>query len=131
MLLQVNAFGEHVEPGECKMKEEVMLVQNTPQTPSLVTSDTFTCVIAISLISVIQAVVDAVAVVGLGYTAPFIALEGVSRAIGKWRDRVVLDAGLVLELHAIGAATHSAVRGGEAEVAAPSVWHPVAVTFDR
>lgn len=77
----------------------------------------------------IQAVVDAVTAVGVRCAVPFIAFKGVSSAIWKRHDRVVLDAvHLVVKLHAIWAATHSTRSwGGEAKVAASPIGHPVAV----
>lgn len=78
----------------------------------------------------IHAVVEAVAAVGVRYTVPFIAFKGVSSAIWKRNDRVILDAVplIVLKLHAIWTATHSTRSwGGEAKVAALSIGPPVAV----
>lgn len=77
----------------------------------------------------IQAVVEAVTAVRVGYTAAFIAFKGVSSAIRRRHNRVVLDAvPTALKLHAIRAATHSTRSwGGEAKVAALSIGHPVAV----
>lgn len=81
----------------------------------------------------IEAVIDAVAEVGVGFTASFIAFKGVSYAIWGRHDRVVLDAvpPIGLKLHAIWAATHSTrCWDGETKVAALSIGQPVAVAFN-
>lgn len=88
-----------------------------------------TCVSAVGLVRLIDAVRVAVTAEGVGPTAPFVALEGVAATVvvgrgdGVVRDTVPL---IGLELHAVRAPAHSIEgRGREAEVTAEPVGHRV------
>lgn len=136
LLLQVNAFGEQVAPGEGVHKGGSDINPVAPVSYLLNTDvfKTFTCVSAIGLIGLVHTINDAVAAVGVGSAASFVTLKSVSGTVCKWRNRVILDTvpRVVLKFHAVRAATHS--FGGwdrETEVAAVSVGRPVALAAEH
>jgi hypothetical protein len=98
-------------------------------------SSATTCVSAVGLIRLVHAVFNPVAAVRVGHAAAPVAGEGVVSTAGVYRGfRVVLHTVplVLLELHAVGAATHAARGGrGEAEVAAAAIWHHVAPAVEH
>lgn len=136
LLLQVNALGEQVAPGEGVHKGGSHINPIAPFHYFLNTDifKTFTCVSTIGLIGLVHTINDAVAAVGVGSTASFVTLKSVSGTVCKWRNRVILDTVplVALKFHAVRAAAHSIGGWGrEAEVAAVSVGCPVACAAEH